>query len=49
MALSADDLVRFVNGVLERMRTDGTWQTMYRRWLAELGPAPNPPAARYRD
>jgi polar amino acid transport system substrate-binding protein len=49
MAQSAIDLVRFVNGVLERMRADGTWRAMYRRWLAALGPAPTPPAARYRD
>jgi polar amino acid transport system substrate-binding protein len=49
MALSADDLVRFVNGVLERMRADGVWRMIYLRWLAGLGPAPAPPAARYRD
>ncbi|MEU3645120.1 glutamate ABC transporter substrate-binding protein [Lentzea sp. NPDC034063] len=44
-----EDLVRFVNGVLERMRTDGTWSGIYRRWLTPLGPAPTPPVARYRD
>ena len=44
-----DDLVRFVNGVLERMRTDGTWSAIYSRWLNPLGPAPAPPIARYRD
>ena len=44
-----DDLVRFVNGVLERMRADGTWTEIYRRWLGTLGPAPTPPVARYRD
>jgi len=44
-----DDLVRFVNGVLERMRNDGTWSGMYWRWLSTLGPAPAPPVARYRD
>jgi polar amino acid transport system substrate-binding protein len=44
-----DDLVRFVNGVLERMRTDGTWSGIYGRWLTPLGPAPVPPVARYRD
>ena len=42
------DLVRFVNGVLERMRTDGSWTDSYDRWLADtLGPAPEPPVARY--
>ena len=44
-----EDLVRFVNGVLERMRADGTWGGIYRRWLTPLGPAPTPPVARYRD
>lgn len=44
-----DDLVRFVNGVLERMRADGTWGAIYGRWLTPLGPAPSPPVARYRD
>ena len=43
------DLVRFVNGTLERIRTDGTWNTLYRRWLTVLGPAPTPPEARYVD
>jgi polar amino acid transport system substrate-binding protein len=44
-----DDLVRFVNGVLERIRADGTWSGIYGRWLSRLGPAPAPPVARYRD
>jgi polar amino acid transport system substrate-binding protein len=44
------DFVRFVNAVIERMRTDGTWKATYNRWLADLlGPAPAPPAAKYRD
>lgn len=44
-----EDLVRFVNGVLERMRSDGSWSGIYWRWLSTLGPAPAPPVARYRD
>ena len=46
---SNDDLVRFVNGTLERIRRDGTWDRIYDRWLAVLGPSPGPPAATYRD
>ncbi|KHD76498.1 hypothetical protein MB27_17335 [Actinoplanes utahensis] len=43
------DMVRFVNGVLERMRADGTWTRVYDRWLKpRLGPAPVPVAV-YRD
>ena len=42
------DLVRFVNGVLQRMRTDGAWTASYNHWLAAtLGKAPAPPAAQY--
>ena len=42
-------LVRFVNGTLERLRRDGTWNTLYRKWLTVLGPAPAPPNPRYVD
>lgn len=45
----ASDLIRFVNGVLDRLRTDGTWQRIYARWLSGLGPTPAPPVAAYRD
>ncbi len=42
------DLVRFVNGVLAEVRSDGEWTKIYDRWLAEaLGPAPAPPKAVY--
>jgi polar amino acid transport system substrate-binding protein len=42
------DFVKFVNGVLEQMRSDGQWTTAYNTWLkAALGPAPTPPAAVY--
>jgi polar amino acid transport system substrate-binding protein len=44
-----DDLVRFVNGVLDEMRSDGTWQRLYDARLHSLGPSPGPPAARYQD
>lgn len=44
-----DDLVRFVNGVLERIRHDGTWERLYDAHLQSLGPSPGPPAAKYQD
>jgi len=47
--LTNTGLVRFVNGTLERIRNDGTWDTLYRRWLTVLGPAPAPPPPRYSD
>ncbi len=45
----SSDLVRFVNGVLARMRADGTWERIYDAHLLGLGPSPGPPTARYRD
>lgn len=42
-----EDLVRFVNGVLEQIRADGTWERLYDKWLRSLGPSSGPPAARY--
>ncbi len=44
---NANDLLRFVNGVLERMRSDGTWARIYATWLP--GQVPAPPPAGYRD
>lgn len=44
-----ESLVRFVNGTLERIRADGTWDELYRQWLSVLGPSPGPPPARYED
>lgn len=49
MTKGEDDLVRFANGTLERVRQDGTWERIYDRWLSELGPSPGPPPATYRD
>jgi polar amino acid transport system substrate-binding protein len=46
---SQDDLVRAVNASLERIRRDGTWEALYRKWLTALGPAPSPPEPKYRD
>ncbi|MEU4652127.1 glutamate ABC transporter substrate-binding protein [Nocardia fluminea] len=44
-----DDLVRFVNATLDRIRNDGTWTRIHRRWLATLGETPSPPAPKYQD
>ncbi|NMO51382.1 glutamate ABC transporter substrate-binding protein [Actinoplanes sp. TBRC 11911] len=50
IAKDRPDLVRFVNGVLEKFRADGSWMRGYDRWLASaLGPKPAPPAPVYRD
>jgi len=43
------DLVRFVNGVLDRMRDDGTWERLYDARLRSFGPSPGPPTPRYQD
>jgi polar amino acid transport system substrate-binding protein len=45
MSKSAPDLVGFVNGVLDRLRHDGTWKRIYLTWLPS--PAPDPPRPRY--
>lgn len=39
------DFVRFVNGVLAQMRSDGSWRAIYHRWLGN--PVPAPPKAQY--
>ena len=42
------EFAKFINGVLEQMRTDGQWTTAYDTWLKNaLGPAPAPPPAVY--
>ena len=41
------DFVRFVNAVLQQMRTDGQWAASYAHWVGT--PAPAPPPAHYKD
>ena len=45
------EFVRFINAVLERMRQDGSWATIYNRWLGRVGggTTPSPPPAKYKD
>jgi polar amino acid transport system substrate-binding protein len=49
MPKQAKDLVRFVNAVLEQMRTDGEWALLYKQYFgARLQPrVPTPPAPLY--
>jgi polar amino acid transport system substrate-binding protein len=41
------DFVRFVNGVLARVRTSGIWAALYRKWLGRFAPTPSPPQPSY--
>ena len=47
LGIPADDVdfAKFVNALLERMRADGTWASIYRKWLPDK--PPTPPAAVY--
>jgi polar amino acid transport system substrate-binding protein len=47
MSRQQPGFVRFVNAVLQRMRTDGQWAASYARWVGT--PVPAPPPARYKD
>jgi polar amino acid transport system substrate-binding protein len=41
------DFVRFVNAVLQQLRTGGQWAASYAHWVG--APAPAPPPAHYKD
>jgi polar amino acid transport system substrate-binding protein len=49
MSKNAKDLVRFVNAVLERIRTDGEWKQLYARYIGTRiqSRIPGPPAPAY--
>jgi polar amino acid transport system substrate-binding protein len=51
IALNHPEFTRFVNGVLDQMRANGTWANLYRTWLVPSlsTSAPAPPAAAYKD
>ncbi|HEY9784299.1 MAG TPA: glutamate ABC transporter substrate-binding protein [Candidatus Obscuribacterales bacterium] len=43
------DFVRFINGVLQKAKADGTWKRIYNQWLGQfMGPA-EPPKGTYVD
>ncbi|HEY2203415.1 MAG TPA: glutamate ABC transporter substrate-binding protein [Pseudonocardia sp.] len=49
MSPAHPDLVRFVNGVLEGMRADGSMAALDQQWFGGLTPVPELAVARYRD
>jgi polar amino acid transport system substrate-binding protein len=47
---TSSDFVGFVNGVLQRLRTNGDWDSAYRTWVgSRLGSVPKPPAPTYSN
>jgi polar amino acid transport system substrate-binding protein len=50
LPLGRPDWVRYVNGVLDQVRTSGRWAELYDQWLADLlGPTAGPPLPVYLD
>ena len=51
--LGQEDMVRYVNAVLDQVRTSGRWVELYDLWLADLlgalDPGEGPPAPVYVD
>jgi polar amino acid transport system substrate-binding protein len=43
-----DDMVRFVNSVLDGVRTSGAWQRSYDNWIAPVLGSASPPAPTYQ-
>ncbi|CAN5192939.1 glutamate ABC transporter substrate-binding protein [soil metagenome] len=48
MSKDQPDLVRFVNGVLVQMKSDGSWKRIYDKWFGAMG-ATEPPRGTYLD
>jgi polar amino acid transport system substrate-binding protein len=51
IALGHPEFTRFVNGVLDKMRANGTWASLYNTWLVPSlsKSVPAPPPAAYKD
>jgi polar amino acid transport system substrate-binding protein len=50
MPKGENDMVAFVNGVLDRIRGNGEWTAAYQRFVGDrLGPTPAPPAPTYSN
>nr|CEL13954.1 Glutamine ABC transporter, periplasmic glutamine-binding protein (TC 3.A.1.3.2) [Kibdelosporangium sp. MJ126-NF4]CTQ88323.1 Glutamine ABC transporter, periplasmic glutamine-binding protein (TC 3.A.1.3.2) [Kibdelosporangium sp. MJ126-NF4] len=47
MSLNSPDLVRFVNGVLDNLRTSGKWQQLHDQWLLAYSAEAKPPVPQY--
>ena len=47
-AATTAGLVRQVNSTLERLRSDGTWSSLYQEWFGDYLPAQSLPAPVYR-
>ena len=41
------DFVRYINRVVDTVKSDGRWKASYDKWFAVLGPAPTPPQSLY--
>lgn len=48
MSQSHPEFTRFVNAVLAQAKADGTWTSLYKKWLPAFGTPPAPPAAEYK-
>jgi polar amino acid transport system substrate-binding protein len=44
-----EDMVRFVNAVLEKSITAGSWAASYEKWLIKAVGQAAPPTLKYRD
>ena len=49
MSKNSPDLERFVNGVLEQMRSNGTWENIYDKWFGGVLAPTDPPPAQYAN